>query len=210
MILPTSFKPETEGDFIGETKRVASVVLVKARKLRFSGTGSYRLLFHGSPGVGKTTLAMLTANALTGHALAIERLNGQSVTVDRVREWRDRAGYRPLWGDRRCIVVDECDAMGQAALNEWRTFSDTLPPCTDYILTTNKSLAELQPQFQSRAQQYGFGEVTGEEIGEFLTNRFGIPAEVAETIGQNCGGDVRAALCDAESWLDFNGVEGGV
>lgn len=209
MNIPTDYRPAGVGDFIGGTRAVAAIALAKARRLNLAGAGNYRLLLHGAPGVGKSTLAGLVALTLTGHPLAIERLNGQSVTVDKVRDWRDRAGYRPLWGARRCIIVEECDAMGQAALNEWRTFSDTLPPGTDYILTTNRALADLQPQFQSRAQQYACPPVTGEEVADFLAKRFELPPEVAATIASGCAGDVRAALCDAESWLDCAGTEVG-
>ena len=60
------------------------------------------VLFDGDPGIGKTRLADQLALELTASPHAIETVNGQSLGVDLVREWRERrAGSRRLRANSR-------------------------------------------------------------------------------------------------------------
>jgi DNA polymerase III delta prime subunit len=204
---PTTYKPNLPEDFIGDASIIAKMVLTKAEAYRSTGDGNYRLLLYGHPGTGKSRLAMLTALLLAGHPLGVEHVNGQSCNIETIRKWREGSAYRPLYGQRIVKLIDECDAMSEAALNEYRTLSDTLPPCCDIIMTTNKLLAELQPQLQSRAFAHRFKPCNAVPLGHWLTERFGIEGNEALRIAQANRGDIRASLFDAEAWLDRKRME---
>lgn len=217
---PTSFRPLTAADFLGPMQKVALVRLFQARKHAAAGrTGNFRLVLSGPPGGAKSALCRLLAQTLCGvpddgtaevrnaQLLGIlHYTNGQDVSIELVRDWAGRSAYIPvgLHGQvaRRVFWVEECDAASPAALNAWRTFSDTLRSGTDLLLTTNRPLAELQKQFSSRCQADEITPPAAAEVAAFLTDRWQIPGAIAHRIAATVNGDVRNALCEAENWLD--------
>jgi len=61
----SSLRPKKLGDYIGQTKIIKTLeIFIKAIKQR--GIVSEHLLFYGPPGIGKTTLAYVIANELSG------------------------------------------------------------------------------------------------------------------------------------------------
>ena len=91
----------------------AATVLVAARAHLQRAT-SVALLFDGDPGVGKTHLADQLALELAGHPLAIERVNGQSVSVDLVRAWSAASAYGNLFGSWTVKRIDALDYLPSA------------------------------------------------------------------------------------------------
>ena len=205
-------------NYLGPTAAIAAFRLYQAQKFAASTEGNFLFLGWGPRGTGKTTLLRQIAQTLTrmgsdtspdlrqAQCLGlVDYRNGQSVSVDVVRKWRDTVCYKPMFVEaptRRVFWVDECDGMGDAALNEWRTFIDTLPAGNDVLLSTNRDLGALQPQLQSRAMQSEFKSIPPEDIIPHLV-ALGLPETAAAGIAGACGGDVRAALNDARSALDY-------
>src|SRR6185369_7476499 len=95
------------------------------------------ILLYGNPGVGKTHLLDLLALELTGSKFAIEHVNGQSVSVDLVRHWRERGCYGNLFSDWTVKRIDELDHAGGSASAELLTLLDYLPPRVAILATTN-------------------------------------------------------------------------
>ena len=217
---PTSFRPVAAADFIGHTAELAKTRLFQARKHAAAGrTGNFRLLLAGPPGCGKSALLRALAMILCGvpddgtpdlrnaQLLGIlHYTNGQDVSIDLVREWTQRSAYIPVGLEgrvaRRVFWVDECDATSTAALNAWRTFSDTLRPGTDLLLSTNRTRKELQQQFASRCQMDEVQPPGAADLAAFLTARWNVDGATAAGIARECKGDVRAALCETENYLD--------
>ncbi len=94
----------------------ALVLGAKIKRLKADPNGFFRGLFYGPPGTGKTELCNWLARELAGHELAIEKLNGQSLTIEVARGWRRHLCYRPLLGDWTVKFVDEVDRSSDAAL----------------------------------------------------------------------------------------------
>lgn len=195
---PESWRPNVAADFIGDAARVVTKL---GQKIQRRPLAAQRWLFLGPPGVGKTAAAIVLAKGLAAHPTGIEHVNGQSCTVDLVRQWRDALPYRPMFGPG-VKLIDELDLASPAAQHELLTVLDRLPEWQHVIATTNQNLDVLQPRLQSRFQQYAFEPPHPQEIQGLLA-RFGLVGETAKQIAKDVAGNVRAGLLDAQSVIDM-------
>ncbi len=189
---------------IGKTGRISNVLHQRIPVLKDKATpvGDRRYLFLGKPGLGKTTLAKQLGLSLTGgNALGVDRRNGQSVSVEVVRDWETEGHYHPMYGVR-VIIVDEIEKASPAALNQIRTYLDDLPTLTVFIATTNCTIEELPEQLQSRFKPYYFLPVEPEEVKAWVEATFKLSPKVAGSIAVSCKGNVRAAECEALAVLE--------
>lgn len=199
---PSLFVPTSPDHFIGPAAPVAKILAAKASQLNTLGKGTAKILLLGPPGTGKTTLANMFANMLAGHPSQIESVNGRNVNIDLVRSWQEAMRYCPLWGKFSVRIVNEMDTCPAAAQDLLLTFLDELPSNTAFIGTSNLDLREMTERFQTRLQQFKVGNVSTEQIAFMLSDRFDLSDKVANQIAVGSGGNVRAALLDAQGVLD--------
>jgi len=205
-------KPRHPSDFIGLTGRIASILFATLPALK-ADPGSDPMdrchLFSGSFGIGKTSLALALAAEVTGEPLErlwrkqgfnVEQINGQSLSIEVVRQWVRDGRYIPISGIR-VQIVDEIDAGSHAAFSEARTYLEQLPSHTLFIATTNREPDQLQPQLQSRFQVWRFKPVEVAAIARLLESRFHLDADSSHTYALGSAGNVRAALLDAKAHL---------
>jgi len=195
-----------EHELIGPARDVELVFRCKAVRLKKAAASPLKVLFYGAPGVGKTDLAFRVARDLAGHELAIEHANGKEVTVETVRAWIADLGRASLWGDWQVQIVDELDRCSRDAQDLLLTYLDRLPPCRAFIGTSNLQLDLLQERFQTRLQQFKIETPDTAALVSFLASYdFGgyeLPDQIAQQVAVGSGGNVRAALLDAESYMD--------
>ena len=106
-------KPTQPHHFIGKTHTIAKAVFNKIPALQSKSITDPLdrcFLFTGPAGTGKSSLAEAFAIALAEHRLAIEQVNGQSMSVDVVRRWQEEGWYFPLYGKLWVKIIDEIDA----------------------------------------------------------------------------------------------------
>ena len=205
---PSAFIPTKLTDFIGPARTVFKVLQSKVDRLK-KGGGNLKALFYGPPGCGKTAVANAVARDLSGNHLAVEAVNGKEVGVDKVHSWIADLGTSSLWGDWQVKIVDELDLCSTDAQNLLLTYLDRLPPSWAFIGTSNLQLNLLQERFQTRLQQFKMAGPDSGEITDLLVAGFGLDIEDAEQIALGCGGNVRAALLDAETFLDAAAATSG-
>lgn len=201
MTPPSQYQPTVPAEFVGKTQRIAEALFKKAESLKQTNACA-RWLFTGPPGVGKSRLAEVLAKDLAHHQSAVEQLNGQSLSVDLVRDWERSLAYKPICGERWVKLVDEIDAASTAALNEFRTYLDRIRAGTIVIGTTNKTLKELPPQLQTRFFPFIFEPVTPTAFADWMASVWGFDHAAAYDIAIRNMGCVRSSLIDCEAHMD--------
>jgi len=196
----------------------AASILEAARAL-IKTSPRLAILLHGSPGVGKTHLLDLLALELTGGSqFAIERVNGQSVSVDLIRQWRERGVYGNLFAAWTVKRIDELDHAGGSAAAEMLTLLDYLPKNVAILATTNdyaKLRAASKGRLETRFKVMRVDSPSIEQATAFLRSRFKLPAKVAEAIARGAvpdgclpseGVNMRACVEDAQTYLAARSV----
>lgn len=197
----------------------AASVLGAARELG-SDRSALAILCEGNPGVGKSHLLDLLALELTRSPFAIERVNGQSLGIEVVREWRERAAYGNLFSDWTVKRIDEIDLASGSAIAELLTYLDYLTPCHAVLATTNdysKLRANSKGRLETRFVRFHVGPPSVEEAIAFLRKHKHLPAAIAKSIAlgsvpEGClateGVNMRACLRDADGYFAARGSAG--
>ncbi len=161
-----------------------------------------KLLLYGPPGVGKTSVADMVADELSGSRFAIEEYNGKLVTVEVVKQWMGSLGACSLFGVYSVRIINEMDRCSRDAQDLLLSYLDRLPPGRAVIGTSNLQLDLLTERFQTRFQSIKLAAPSTEEIAGMLRSHWPVDKATSLRIAVGSGGCVRAALADLETWLD--------
>jgi hypothetical protein len=187
----------------------AALVLRAARQLA-SKSNPIALLLEGDPGVGKGHLSDQLALELAGSKFAIEQINGQSLSVDAVRFWKQNGVYGNLFSAWTVKRVDEIDQASSSAVAELLTYLDYLRKGNAIIATTNE-FAKLHTQckgrLESRFVRFHVAAPSVEITMAFLCHNYSLTKSQAGAIAlgavpDGClptvGCNLRTAINDAE------------
>jgi DNA polymerase III delta prime subunit len=192
---------------IGPAARAIAILRVKFQRLN-GEKRALKALLYGPPGTGKTEVAMALAREIAGHSTDIMRVNGKEITLEFVRGFKDRLRIPSLFGGTTVLLADECDRMTADARDLMLSVLDLMPHGVAFIGTSNEDMisdsAMKTERFQTRLQPIPVGPPSEKEIADYLGELFpGIPAATVAQIAQCSQGNVRAAVLDAENFLDF-------
>lgn len=190
----------------------AAAVLAAARSLA-SSRDRVAILLDGDPGIGKTAALDQLAAEIGGNPFAVEHVNGQSLSVDLVRQWRERAHYGNLFSDWTVKRVDEIDAASSSAIAELLSLLDYLPARLAILATTNeyaKLRAQSKGRLETRFHRFQVEAPSLEETTAHLVKAFKVPKQIAHQIAKGAvpdgclvtaGCNMRAAIKDTEAYL---------
>ncbi|MCC7418276.1 MAG: DNA polymerase III subunit delta' [Acidobacteria bacterium] len=203
-------------DLIGHRQIVALLARAVAH-----GSLPQSLVFAGPSGTGKRLAAIATAQAANcggaraASALAVDACgicpacvriargvhpdvpilapgDAGHIRIDDVRDAIGRAAYRPFEGRRRVVIIDEADALVDAAQNALLKTLEEPPPSSTFILVTARPDL-LLPTVRSRCQRLRFGPLGAEDIAAALMAR-GVAEPEARVLADAAEGSLGRAL----------------
>lgn len=128
----------------------------------------------------------------------LECINGRNIDV--VRDWQLHLHCSSMFDEWKVKVINEADLMTVPAQDLMLSVLDELPPRRAIICTSNLSVKDLSERFRTRFQLHKVEAPTQEEVAAHLCD-LGLPPDQAAFIAVACGGNVRAAMNDAEVWF---------
>ena len=141
-----SFRPGTLDGYIGNEH-----IIEKVRIFIENGDVPH-LLFYGTAGTGKTTLAKIIANSLDADLMYINASDENSVEAvrDKIKRYASSVGFK-RW---KIVILDEADYLTPNAQAALRNVMETYSKTTRFILTCNYVEKIIDP-IQSRCQTFG-------------------------------------------------------
>ena len=186
MQLCEKYRPRAFGDFIGQERLIRRVRAVMGRE-DFGVGGGDAFFVSGPTGTGKTSFAQIIARELGADDWAIEEIDGEACSVDRVRKLADTIGLG-AWGEAsagwRVWIVNEAHSMTAKAVQAWLTLLERLPMKRLIVFTTTeKADADLFGNFTSpllaRCKRFDF---TNQGLAPLFAKR---AREIAQTEGMD-------------------------
>jgi replication factor C small subunit len=140
-----AFRPDTLEGYIGNEHIIEKVRI-------FINNGDVpHLLFYGTAGTGKTTLAKIIAGSVDADVMYINASDENSVDAvrDKIKRYASTVGFR-RW---KIIILDEADYLTPNAQAALRNLMETYSKTTRFILTCNYVEKIIDP-IQSRCQTF--------------------------------------------------------
>jgi replication-associated recombination protein RarA len=189
--------PKVPDDLIGKARNVARVFYARAKK---GSVLPIKLLCYGKPGIGKSAVCKIIANALASHPSTIRHISAGQVTAEQVREWM--AGFHYHYDAWQVFWIEEVDAVNPAVEVMLLQFLDELPDRHAVLATSNEQMSGISQRFQSRCHAIRFEPPSVDIVADFLQKRWPELGITACEIAEANAGDVRASLNDAQGQLD--------
>lgn len=149
-------------------------------------TLSHAYLIVGEDGIGKSILVKEIALQILGKTRDIDyvdlinfRSNGKSIGVDDTRKLIIEINKKPFEGDKKVIVIHNCETMTEAAQNAFlKTIEE--PPVGVYIFLLCENLASILDTVKSRTSIYRLNRLSKKEIEEYIHKNYGDISEEKE------------------------------
>src|SRR4029079_5472024 len=125
--------------------------------------------------------------------IVIEPGDMGSIKIEAVRDVVDRAGYRPFEGRRRVVIINEADALVDAAQNALLKTLEEMPPASIFVLVSSLPDA-LLPTVRSRCPRLRFGPLAPDAVARVLVEEHGYSEQDARVAAAESDGSVRRAL----------------
>jgi replication factor C small subunit len=192
------YRPKKFEDIIGQEyfiKRVKNFIQSKSLP---------HILFSGSPGIGKTTTALVIANelygenSLGGNCLELNASDDRGIDIIRTKI-KDFAKLKSLAQiPYKIIILDEADSLTREAQQALRRTMEKYSKGCRFILCCNEISKILDP-IQSRCVIFKFKSLTKKDIIDVInkvekTEELEIEESAKEFLFEICKGDMRKLI----------------
>ena len=196
--LADRLRPKTLADYIGQRHILGDGMPLA---VAIAQKQPYSMLLWGPPGCGKTTLALLLADAFDAHYI---RLSAVFSGVKEVREAVAQAQQERAVGRKTILFIDEIHRFNKAQQDAF------LPYVEDGTLiligaTTENPAFNLNNALLSRLRVFHLKPLSEDELAEKLRRglaALGLEADepAIATLAYQAGGDARKAIGWLEEW----------
>jgi replication factor C small subunit len=154
-----TFRPGTLEGYIGNEHIIEKV------KVFIANGDVPHLLFYGTAGTGKTTLAKIIAGSVDADVMYINASDENSVDAvrDKIKRYASTVGFR-RW---KIIILDEADYLTPNAQAALRNLMETYSKTTRFILTCNYVEKIIDP-IQSRCQTFAITPPSKTDVAKRL------------------------------------------
>ncbi|MCA9361547.1 DNA polymerase III subunit gamma/tau [Candidatus Kaiserbacteria bacterium] len=159
----------------------------------------HALLFSGTRGTGKTTLARIFASALGTKAVDIYEMDAASNRgIDDIRELKEAVYTLPYESEKKVYIIDEVHMLTKDAFNALLKTLEEPPSHVVFILATTEE-DKLLDTILSRCQIFRFRSPSREVLKKTVTDisekeGFTLTPEAADMIAIAADGSFRDAL----------------
>ena len=200
--LAARLRPQTLEEYVGQTHLLGPGKVL--RKL-IENDNISSMIFWGPPGVGKTTLARIIANATKAKFIDFSAVTSG---IKEIRAVMQDAEYNRQCGERTIVFVDEIHRFNKAQQDAFLPFVEKGSIILIGATTENPSF-EVNGALLSRCKVFVLQSLTTEDLTALLTRAihdprgFGlqtihIAPELIEMIAVFANGDARSALSTLE------------
>jgi Holliday junction resolvasome RuvABC ATP-dependent DNA helicase subunit len=166
--LSVSLRPKSFSEVIGQKTVVQAI-----QKQLSSDRLPVAWMFVGPPGLGKTTLALILARELGGvENPEIENRNAADLNgVDDARQLVALAGYSPLIGKKRTVILDEAQQLTAPAQNVLLKAFEQEDSPTVWVICTTDPHKIIKP-LRDRCLTYNLASLNPVEVDELICRAF--------------------------------------
>lgn len=190
------YRPQNFADVRGQE----AVVTALEGALK-SGNVPHALLFSGSRGTGKTSIARIFASALGTSPIDIYEIDAASNRgIDDIRELREAVHTLPYESKHKVYIIDEVHMLTKEAFNALLKTLEEPPAHVVFILATTEP-DKLLDTITSRCQVFSFKAPSRELLRETVTD---VAAKESFTLSPD-GADLVALAADG-SFRDALGI----
>jgi DNA polymerase-3 subunit gamma/tau len=159
----------------------------------------HALLFAGSRGTGKTTVARIFARELGAHQVDVYEIDAASNRgIDDIRELKEAVHTLPFRSPYKVYIIDEVHMLTKEAFNALLKTLEEPPAHVIFILATTEK-DRLLDTITSRCQVFEFHAPVREELRDTVLSiakkeKFKLNTQAADVIALSADGSYRDAL----------------